>query len=102
MVSASLGLVRVSAHDAHSFAIGPFSTSQLHSARCIFAHSRYSLESTAPACSASGPGAMTSSAMSSSENPILLLQFRQIEFSKASRWPQLGQLKSRMQHAALA
>ena len=41
LVSASLGLVRVSAHEVHSFLTGSFSTSQLHSARCRFAHSSY-------------------------------------------------------------
>src|SRR5262245_42506787 len=99
MTSASLGLVRVSAHDTHRRAIGPFLTSQLHSARCRLAHSWYSLSSTAPACSLSSGGAMTRSAMSSSENPSALLQFRHTEFSKDSRWPQLGHVKSRMEHS---
>ena len=43
LVSESLGRVRVSAHDVHSLATGAFSTSQLHSARCRFAHNWYLL-----------------------------------------------------------
>ena len=60
-----------------------------------------SAASTAPPCSLSSPGAMTSSAMSSSENPSGLPQDRHTEFSKARCWPQFGQVKSRMQHSPL-
>src|SRR6202012_5945975 len=40
---------------------------------------------------------MTSRAMSLSEKPSALPQFRHAEFSNVRRWPQLGQWKSRMQ-----
>lgn len=85
--SPSLGRVRVNRQDAHSSPCsgspGVSFTSQLHSARCILAHSRYSLESTAPSCSLSGPEVMTSSTESCSENPTALPQARHSEFSKA-------------------
>ena len=69
--------------------------------RCRFAHSWYSLASTAPPCSLSAPDAMTRSAMSSSEKPERLLQDRHTEFSNARCWPQLGQMKSRTKHSPL-
>src|SRR5882757_8969220 len=101
LTSSSAGRVRVSAHDAHRRPAGYFSTSQLHSATCRFAQSRYSRSSTAPACSLSGPGAMTSSALSANEKPSALPQDRHTEFSNANRCPQLGQVKSRTKDSTL-
>src|ERR1700683_3060120 len=72
-------------------------TSQLHSARLRLAHSSYSAALTKPARSASSPVVSTSRAISSRENPSGLPQFRHAEFSNVSRWPQLGQWKSRIQ-----
>ena len=46
-----------------------FSTSQLHCAKCIFAHSSYRSASTKPGLPASGPSAITSIAMSWSGEP---------------------------------
>src|ERR1700754_641473 len=79
LVSTSLGLVLVSAHDVHNLLIGSFSTNQLHSARCRLAHSWYLSPSMNPGCAPSSPVAMTSSAMSSSENPNELWQDRHNE-----------------------
>src|SRR5262245_56164424 len=98
LVSVSPGLVRVSAHAVHSFRSGLFSTSQLHSARCSFAHNSYLSASTKPGWALSSPDSMTNSAMSCSEKPSELPQDRQTEFSNARCWPHLGQMKSRMCH----
>src|SRR5271163_1093293 len=96
-VSASLGRSVVSAHDTHSRLGRLMGTNQLHSARWRLAHSSYSAALTKPARSASSPVVSTSRAISSRENPSGLPQFRQAEFSNVSRWPQLGQWKSRIQ-----
>src|ERR1700683_3795502 len=95
--SASLGRSVVSAHDTHSRPGRLMGTSQLHSARCRLAHSSYSAALTKPARSASSPVVSTSRAISSRENPSGLPQARHAEFSNVSRWPQLGQWKSRIQ-----
>src|SRR5271163_1122430 len=95
--SASLGRSVVSAHDTHSRLGRLMGTNQLHSARWRLAHSSYSAALTKPARSASSPVVSTSRAISSRENPSGLPQFRQAEFSNVSRWPQLGQWKSRIQ-----
>src|SRR6202789_2420433 len=95
--SASLGRSVVSAHDTHSRLGRLMGTSQLHSARWRLAHSSYSAALTKPARSASSPVVSTSRAISSRENPSGLPQFRHAEFSNVSRWPQLGQWKSRIQ-----
>src|SRR5580693_7952172 len=96
-VSASLGRSVVSAHDTHNRRGRLIGTSQLHSARWRLAHSSYSAALTKPARSASSPVVSTSRAISSRENPSGLPQFRHAEFSNVSRWPQLGQWKSRIQ-----
>src|ERR1700722_5690762 len=96
-VSASLGRSVVSAHDTHSRLGRLMGTNQLHSARLRLAHSSYSAALTKPARSASSPVVSTSRAISSRENPSGLPQFRHAEFSNVSRWPQLGQWKSRIQ-----
>jgi hypothetical protein len=104
-VSASLGRLRVSLHDGHSSATAPIPgftlTNQLHSATWRLAHNRYWLESTAPPCSLSSPEAITSNAMLSREKPSAPPHDKQTEFSNARCCPQLGQVKSRMQHFPL-
>src|ERR1700759_3695152 len=95
-VSASLGRSVVSAHDTHIRVGRLMGTSQLHSARWRLAHSSYSAALTKPARSAPSPVVSTSRAISSREKPSGLPQARDAEFSKVSRWPQLGQWKSRI------